>query len=135
MTRTALLLLIAALPMLLPTMTEAAPTDVNGRDAHGFTALHRAALAGAADEVAALLAQGADPALRSTARYEHREGVLAREFDPVIVFEPGQRALDLAVFQHDRTKWATSRYLRARELLEAATPSRLGSWWRALRGG
>lgn len=111
---------------------ELLPAGVNAVDRHGFTALHWAALAGSHDSVAWLLAQGADPRLRSTARYEHREGVLAAEFDPVIPFEPGQRAYDLARFQHDRTKWATSRYTRTKELLDAATPADPGGWLRGL---
>jgi Ankyrin repeats (3 copies)/Ankyrin repeats (many copies) len=123
-----------------PLMTSVEPgpdlllAGVDSVDRHGFTALHWAALAGAHDSVAWLLAQGADPRLRSTARYEHREGVLAAEFDPVIPFDPGQRALDLARFQYDRTKWATSRYTRTKEMLDAATPADPGGWLRGLIG-
>ena len=108
------------------------PAGVNATDRHGFTALHWAALAGAHETVAWLLAQGADPRIRSTARYDHREGVLAAEFDPVIPFEPGQRAYDLARFQYDRTKWATSRYTRAKELLDEVTPAEPGAWLRGV---
>ncbi len=123
-----------------PLMTSAEPgpellaAGIDTVDRYGFTALHWAALAGAHDKVAWLLAQGANPRLRSTARYEHREGVLAAEFDPVIPFDPGQRALDLARFQYDRTKWATSRYTRTKELLDAATPADPGGWLRGLIG-
>lgn len=96
---------------------------VDVRDRWGMTPLHVAALAGSEDDIAWLLAHGADPAARTTARYEHREGVLAAEFDPVIPFEAGQRPLDLVAWQHDRTKWATGRYERAWRLLDAATPN------------
>ena len=97
---------------------------LNVTDNAGFTPLHVAALAGSESSVRWLLEQGADTTLRSTALYEHREGVLAAEFDPVIPFPAGQRAYDLARAQYDRTKWATSRYTRTMELLDKATPRR-----------
>lgn len=97
---------------------------VNVTDRSGFTPLHFAALAGASETIEWLLARGADPALQSTALFEHREGVLAAQIDPVYRFEPGQRPYDLAKWQHDRTKWSTGRYSRAVELLERVTPRR-----------
>lgn len=103
-------------------------------DAHGLTALHHAALAGDHDEVARLLAQGADPRQRTTARYDHREGVLAAAWDTPIRFAAGQRPYDLAKFMHNRTKWATGRFARTRELLAVATPSRIGACMAALFG-
>jgi hypothetical protein len=113
-----------------PLHTTADPGDellavgVNAVDQHGFTPLHLAALEGATSKIEWLLARGADPSARSTARFDYRAGVLAEAFDPVIPFEAGQRPYDLARWQYRQTRWATSRYTAAYELLDRVTPRR-----------
>lgn len=97
---------------------------VNAVDQHGFTPLHVAALEGATAKIEWLLARGADPSARSTSRFDYRAGVLAEAFDPVIPFEAGQRPYDLARWQYRQTRWATSRYTAAYELLDRVTPRR-----------
>lgn len=116
----------------VPLHTARTPTEVllaagiDAADRFGFTPLHYAALAGDEERIQWLLDHGADPKRESTAPYDHREGVLAAEFDPVHRFEPGRRPYDLAKWQYDRTKWSTSRYTKAKELLDRVTPRR--SW-------
>lgn len=97
---------------------------VNAVDQHGFTPLHVAALEGATSKIEWLLAHGADPSARSTSRFDYRAGVLAEAYDPVIPFEAGQRPYDLARWQYRQTRWATSRYTAAYELLDRVTPRR-----------
>lgn len=111
-----------------PLHTAADPGDVllavgaDTVDRHGFTPLHVAALEGATSKIEWLLAHGADPSVRSTSRHDYRAGVLAESVDPVISFEAGQRPYDLARWQYRQNRWATSRYTRAYELLDRATP-------------
>jgi len=95
---------------------------LNTPDNQGFTPLHHAALSGDEKRVRWLLDQGADAAARSTRPYLHKEGILAAEFDTGVNFLAGVRAYDLAKAQYDRTRWATSRYTRAYELLDQVTP-------------
>lgn len=90
---------------------------VNVTDDCGLTPLHYAALDGDEVRVAWLLDHGADPKLRTTQPYLHFEGGMAPEFDPGHRFKAGQRPYDLVKWQHDRSKWATSRYSKAKELL------------------
>lgn len=97
---------------------------VNVRNRAGLTPLHRAALDGDEKALRWLLEQGADASLATAGTFEHREGVLAPEFDPVHRFEPGLRAYDLAKWQHDRTKWSTGRFRSIVERLDAVTPRR-----------
>lgn len=99
-------------------------SGVNVRNDAGLTPLHRAALEGNEKRVRWLLERGADASLATTAGFEHRDGVLAAEFDPVHRFAAGQRAYDLAKWQHDRVKWSTGRFRPTLELLDAATPRR-----------
>jgi len=132
-----------ALPLLLAAGADIAARDAEGnvplhsnrqqallgpgvdvRNDAGFTPLHFAALSGDDESIAWLLAQGANPALESTAEYRYKEGVLADEWDPEFRFEPGTRALDLAKWKHDRTKWSIGGYRKSYELLDAATPRR-----------
>ena len=95
---------------------------VNLRDHLGMTALHVAAFDGNADKAAWLLDKGADPTLRSTGPLDLAGDPGWREPDVVHRFAPGQRALDLVQWQHDRVKWSTGRYGRTLDLLDAATP-------------
>lgn len=97
---------------------------VNVRNRAGLTPLHRAALDGDEKALRWLLEQGADPSLETTGAFEHREGVLAPEFDPVHRFAPGLRAYDLAKWQHDRTEWSTGRFRSIVVRLDAVTPRR-----------
>jgi len=97
---------------------------VNVRNRAGLTPLHHAALRGDRERVRWLLDRGADPALETTAPFEHRDGVLAEAFDPVHRFDPGQRPLDLVRWQHERAKWSTGRFAPAMELLDSVTPRR-----------
>ncbi|MCA9759598.1 MAG: ankyrin repeat domain-containing protein [Candidatus Eisenbacteria bacterium] len=97
---------------------------VNVTDAAGMTALHRAALEGDADRIEWLLARGADPRIRTSAPYDFREGVLAPEFDPVLRIDAGKTAYDIAKWQHNRNKWSTGRFSRAKDLLEESRRKR-----------
>jgi ankyrin repeat protein len=100
---------------------------ISVRNHQGFTPLHMAALSGDDEGARWLLARGADPAAQSTAPYEHRDG-LGPEWgsDPVHLIDKGARPYDIALWQHDRSKWSTGRYRKTLELLDAATPRR--SW-------
>lgn len=97
---------------------------VNVRNRAGLTPLHRAALDGDEARVRWLLEQGADPALETTAVFEHRDGVLAAAFDPVLRIEAGQRAYDLARWQHERVEWSTGRFRGTLAVLDQVTPRR-----------
>ncbi len=111
-----------------PLHTVALPTPellavgVNAPDAMGFTPLHWAAFHGRDAAITWLLGQGANPQLRSTARYEYRDGLLAEQWATTIVYPAGQRAFDLVKARHEASKWSTGAYHRAYELLDQATP-------------
>ena len=95
---------------------------VNVVDAQGFTALHWAAFEGRHLAVEWLLAHGANTQLRSTAAYQHSDGILAAEWATSTTYPAGQRAYDLAKLQHDSTKWSSGKFRQAWELLDKATP-------------
>lgn len=99
------------------------PAGVNARNIHGFTPLHFAALKGDDNGVAWLLAQGADPSAQSTARYERHELSPEWKANPEAI-EPGARPYDIALWQHDHTKWSSGRFRKTLELLDQATPRR-----------
>lgn len=104
------------------------PAGIDARDHVGMTPLHVAAFDGNEAKVAWLLAHGADPALRSTGAFDLQAQPGWRDPDPSHRFEPGQRALDLVRWQHDRVKWATGRYAHTLERLDRATPR--AGWFR-----
>ena len=95
---------------------------VNVLDAQGFTPLHWAAFTGRHLAIEWLLAHGANTQLRSTAAYQHRDGILAAEWASTTTYAAGQRAYDLAKAQHDSTKWSSGAFRQAWELLDKATP-------------
>ena len=97
---------------------------IDPRDQFGMTPLHVAAFAGNEEMVAWLLAQRADPTLRTTAVFDLSAQPGWTDWDVRHRFEPGQRPLDLVRWQHEQTKWSSGRYRRALELLDAATPTR-----------
>lgn len=96
---------------------------VNVRNKHGFTPLHFAALKGDEEGVRWLLAKGADPAAQTTVRYEYHELSPEWKANPEVI-EPGARPYDIALWQHDRTKWSSGRFRKTLELLDQATPRR-----------
>ena len=95
---------------------------VNVVDAQGFTPLHWAAFEGRHLAIEWLLAHGANTKLRSTAAYQHSDGILAAEWASTTTYPAGQRAYDLAKAQHDSTKWSSGKFRQAWELLDKATP-------------
>ena len=95
---------------------------VNVVDAQGFTPLHWAAFEGRHQAVEWLLAHGANTRLRSTAAYQHRDGILAAEWATSTTYPAGQRAYDLVKVQHDSAKWSSGKFRQAWELLDKATP-------------
>ena len=95
---------------------------VNVVDAQGFTPLHWAAFEGRHLAIEWLLAHGANTQLRSTAAYQHSDGILAAEWASTTTYPAGQRAYDLAKAQHDSTKWSSGKFRQAWELLDKATP-------------
>ena len=95
---------------------------VNVVDTQGFTPLHWAAFTGRHLAIEWLLAHGANTQLRSTAAYQHRDGILAAEWASTTTYAAGQRAYDLAKAQHDSTKWSSGAFRQAWELLDKATP-------------
>lgn len=115
----------------LPLHTAHQPTPallaagVDPRDNFGMTPLHVAAFDGNEERVVWLLERRADPTLRTTALFDLAAQPGWTDWDLSHRFEPGQRPVDLARWQHDRTKWSSGRYRRTLELLDAATP------WRA----
>ncbi|MFG6428771.1 ankyrin repeat domain-containing protein [Roseateles sp. LYH14W] len=91
-------------------------------DAQGFTPLHWAAFEGGHEAAAWLLAQGANPRLRSTAAYVYTDPVLAAEWASTATYPAGLRSYDLAKARHDEVKWSTGKFRRVWELLDKATP-------------
>lgn len=105
-----------------PERTEALLTiGINAVDAAGFTALHVAALKAEFEGVKWLLEQGADPAIRSTAVFEFSDLGPAWGAAPSRI-EAGARALDIAKWKFDQTKWSIGGYRKVYELLDSATP-------------
>lgn len=98
-----------------------AAVGIGAVDRYGRTPLHQAAMDGDTEWISWLLDRGADPCVRTTAPFEHREGGLAAEWEPIHRIEKGRRPYDLIKWQHDRTKWSTSRYAAAKDLLRKAT--------------
>ena len=112
----------------VPLHTAAMPSEdllsvgVNVVDMQGFTPLHWAAFTGRHLAIEWLLAHGANTQLRSTAAYQHSDGVLTAEWASTTTYPGGQRAYDLAKVQHDSTKWSSGAFRQAWELLDKATP-------------
>jgi ankyrin repeat protein len=94
---------------------------VNVRNAAGLTPLHYAALGGNARAIEWLLAQGADPNLRTSADTYWRASHMSREFGPGDRIPAGSRALDLARSRHSTTRWNTSRYEEPVKILRKVT--------------
>ena len=78
------------------------------------------------EKIAWLLAAAADPTLETTAPYHWNGDQPPDAFVSGHLFAAGQRAYDMARWQRNRTKWATSRYARSLALLDGATPRRGG---------
>jgi len=97
---------------------------VDVRDNYGLTPLHHAALTGNLDQVDWLLANGANPALESTAVYAYSEDAPGDAWHSTHNFDVGTRAYDIARWQHRRTRFNTSRYTAVLERLDRVTPRR-----------
>ncbi|MCP5182061.1 MAG: ankyrin repeat domain-containing protein [Pseudomonadales bacterium] len=97
---------------------------VDARDNYGLTPLHHAALSGNLDQVDWLLANGANPALESTAVYAYSEDAPGDAWHSTHDFDVGMRAYDIARWQHRRTRFNTSRYTAVLERLDRVTPRR-----------
>lgn len=94
---------------------------VNVRNAAGLTPLHYAALSGNTSAIEWLLAQGADPGLRTTTATHWRAGFMSKAFGPGEPVPAGSRALDLARARRAATRWNTNQYDAPVRLLEKAT--------------
>lgn len=94
---------------------------VNVRNTAGLTPLHYAALSGSTGGIEWLLAQGADPHLRTTVATHWRASYMSREFGPGEPVAAGARPLDLARARRAATRWSTGRYEEPVKLLEKAT--------------
>ena len=92
--------------------------DVNARNAAGLTPLHFAALAGSVPALQMLVDHGADLSARTTALYWYRAASMSSAFGKGEEVPARSTPLDLARLQYARTKWSTSRYKPAVELLE-----------------
>ncbi|MEZ5595347.1 MAG: ankyrin repeat domain-containing protein [Pseudomonadales bacterium] len=101
-----------------------AAAGVDVRDTYGLTPLHHAALTGNLDQVDWLLANGANPALESTAVYAYSEDAPGDAWHSTHNFDVGTRAYDIARWQHRRTRFNTSRYTAVLERLDRVTPRR-----------
>jgi hypothetical protein len=97
------------------------PPGVNVRNAAGLTPLHYAALAGNTRGIEWLLAQGADPNLRTTADTYWRASHMSKEFGPGERIPAGSRPLDLARARYSATRWNTSRYEEPVRMLRKVT--------------
>jgi hypothetical protein len=86
----------------------AAGVDV--RNDAGLTPLHFAALVGSVPAIEWLLADGADPTLRTTARTWYRASFMSPTLGPGMEIPKGSTPLDLAKLQERTTRWSTSRY-------------------------
>jgi len=87
----------------------------------GLTPLHYAALAGSTHGITWLLAQGADPNLRTSRATHWRAGFVSKAFGPGIPLPAGSRPLDLARMRHSQTRFNTQAYVEPVKLLEKAT--------------
>lgn len=93
---------------------------VNVRNRAGLTPLHYAALSGSTRGIEWLLAQGADPGLRTSAATHWRAGFMSKAFGPGIQVRAGSRPLDLARERRSATRFSTSEYEAPLKLLEKA---------------
>lgn len=94
---------------------------VNVRNSAGLTPLHYAALSGSTRGIEWLVAQGADPGLRTTAATHWRAGYMSKQFGPGIAVPAGSRPLDIARARRAATRWSTNEYEAPMKLLEKLT--------------
>jgi ankyrin repeat protein len=94
---------------------------VNVRNRAGLTPLHYAAMAGNTRGIEWLLAQGADPKLRTTAATHWRASHMSKQFGPGEPVPAGSRPLDLARARRAATRWSTGAYEAPLKVLEKAT--------------
>lgn len=94
---------------------------VNVRNAAGLTPLHYAALSGNTGGIEWLIAQGADPGLRTTVATHWRAGFMSKAFGPGEPVAAGSRPLDLARARRAATRWSSGGYEAPVRLLEKVT--------------
>ena len=98
----------------------------NVRNLAGLAPLHFAALVGSVSRIDALLAAGADPALKTTKDSHWRASHMSRSFGPGIPIPADATAYDLARQRQKETQWVTHGHDGAVERLKAVTPR--GGW-------
>lgn len=94
---------------------------VNVRNAAGLTPLHYAALSGNTAGIEWLIAQGADPGLRTAVATHWRAGFMSKAFGPGEPVPAGSRPLDLARARRAATRWSTGAHEAPVKLLEKVT--------------
>lgn len=104
-----------------PALLVAGVNVVNGA---GLTPLHVAALADQTWRVEALLAAGADPALRTAQETHWRLTGMSRAFGPGLPLPKGATAYDLARERHAASRWSSQTHAETMKRLEAVTPRR-----------
>lgn len=97
---------------------------VNVTNHAGLTPLHTAALADSLSRVEALLAAGADPALRTSKDTHWRLSNMSSAFGAGVPVAKGSTAYDLARQQHEASRWSTQTHEATMQQLKAVTPAR-----------
>jgi Ankyrin repeat len=93
-------------------------------NAAGITPLHVAALGDELPRVEALLAAGANPALRTTADTHWRLSSMSAAFGPGLPVPKGSTAYDLARQRYQASRWSTQTHEATMKRLEGVTPRR-----------